>query len=158
MFEGIPTSVQLVFAALAALGGRELLAVGWKHYLGKTKSDAETDAIHSSITSQQLKDLKEAIALVGQMRTEMEQDKQVISDLKQEKIDDDRRIAGQKAVIDEQRLELRDLHRDMAELRINNTELERRVGQLEAELREITKENAQLKGMHENTVKNGELQ
>lgn len=144
------TTPEIILAIFATLGLREVIGIGWRHYLGKRRSDAETDGIHLSNTGLQLADLREAMALVGRMRREMEQDKQVIAELKDSKIEDDRRLERRAGVIEEQRAELRSLHEEVAELRVRHGDLEKRVETLERENKELMKENLQLKGMAEN--------
>ena len=137
---------------LGILGVGSIIGILLRHVLGKPKTTAETHAIHSSIASQQLKDLKDAIELVGHMRVEMDADKNVISSLKQDKIDDDRKIQRRDGIIEEQRREIRELHDEVGQLRAKCVDLERRLTELEGldtENIELTKQIFQLKGERE---------
>jgi chromosome segregation ATPase len=161
ILEGVPTMVQVLITALVALGMREVVVAGWKHVLSKKKTDAETDGIHLSnakhdleIRKQERIDFREQMDLVKQLREEMESDKKIIAALKDDKIEDDRKIARRDGIIDEQRKELRGLHDEMAVLRMKQNELERRVEHLERENKELLKENLQLKGMEQNASQN----
>ena len=141
-----------ILPLLGALGVGGAIGILLKHFLGKKKTVAETDAIHSSIASQQLKDLKDAIALVGEMRKQMESDRDVIAALKDEKIEDDRKIARRDGVIEEQRREIKELHDEVGQLRARCSELERRIEAMESvdlENKELLKQLYQLKGERE---------
>jgi NAD dependent epimerase/dehydratase family enzyme len=145
----------LIVAVISSLGVGGVIGVLVKHYLGKAKHDAEIQAIHSSTTSQQLQDLKDAIALVTELRKQMEADRDVIAALKGEKIEDDRKIARRDGVIEEQRREIKELHDEVGQLRAKCSELEIRVSameSLERENKELLKENYQLKGGQENAA------
>jgi hypothetical protein len=142
-------SLDMIVAVLVTLGARELLGVGFSHLLGRRKRDAETESIHLSNTGLGLADLREAMSLVANLRSQMEADKDTIAALKDSKIDDDRKIARRDGIIDEQRKELREVHEEVAELRIKLKECEIRIDSLERESRELMKENLQLKGMRE---------
>lgn len=140
---------------LAALGGREIVAIGWRHYLGRHKSAAEVEGMHLSNAGALLSDFREAMTQIGQMRREMDRDKNIIAAFKDGKIEDDRKITRRDGIIEEQRKELRALHDEIGEMRARLKDHEARIRDLEVQNSELLKENLQLKGMNESGTSTG---
>lgn len=156
MPEVTPTIIQTVLLIFLALVGREGLGFLWKHYLGKSKSDAEIDGLHLSNADKKLHGLQDAIEAIEKLREKYEKAAELIEILKQDKIADDREKARKDGVITEQRATIKELYENISLLRIRERDLEERLSKVEAtaakqgaELSRMNSENLQLKAMVE---------
>jgi chromosome segregation ATPase len=154
MIDGIPIIIQIILVVAGAVGIRELMAIGYRHFLGKPRSAAEIEGIHVSNTAAALDEIREMMDLVRKLREEADADKAVIRALKDDRIADRDKLNRAGGVIEEQRQEMRALHQELAEIRVREkdkddriTVLEKKVKDIERQNEEILRENYQLKGM-----------
>jgi predicted RNase H-like nuclease (RuvC/YqgF family) len=161
MLEGIPQWIQIAVLIAGILGVKKLLEMAYQAYLGKDHSAATIAGIHLSNSASALSDVRDAMELMKAMRIEMESDKAVISALKDDKIEDDRKLARRDGVIEEQRRELKELHEQInkmheqiGEMQAQDklkdkeiAELKDRVSAIEAHNEGLLKENLQMKGI-----------
>jgi chromosome segregation ATPase len=134
---------------VATLGLRELIALLVNYFLTKSKTDAEIEGIQLTNAGKKITDIDAAVNSVENLRKKIDGYLEVISALKESKIDDDRKIASRDGIIKYQREDLDRLHREsgQAALRIDN--LEKRVTELERHNKELVDQELQLRALLE---------
>lgn len=152
----IPVTIQIILLIITALGLRELIAAIGGHFLAKKKTDAEVAAIKLANSGKYLVELQEGVLLMESLAKKYDSQLEIISALKEEKLDDNRKIYRRDGVIEEQRLEIKQLHIEVAALQVKEKEaqrqiqeLEKRMANIELQNSEILKENLQLKAMQQ---------
>jgi predicted RNase H-like nuclease (RuvC/YqgF family) len=151
--EGLPPWLSwmgsVALAVVALILGSKLLSTITEQLFGKKKSDAETEGLRLANLNAAIKTVESVQRKSDDQQKKINEQMAVISELKEAKIEDDRKIARRDGVIEEQRLELRSLHTEVAEMRVEIRDLKDRMAAVELENKELVKENAQLKGMNE---------